>query len=136
MLRKTLGSLFAVFLALLATGCATSGGYSSPFGDITKLTNADLDAALADATAHGDKAAMACYPVLKSVIANLPAQVPAAPPAGIVSAFQAARDASKAVQSGVTSGQNAIVQEVNLGCAALFNDTQGDILRLGVIFRP
>ncbi len=135
---------FTLSLLVLAafTGCASGGlgglggGNASPFGDISKLAVSDLEAALADATAHQDRAAMACYPVLLGIVKSLPAEVVPKAPAGLVSAFQQARDLSKAVQSGATSGQNALVQQVNLGCAALFNDTQGDILRLGILFRP
>jgi hypothetical protein len=126
-----------VVLVLLAAGCAGIAGPGSPFGDITKLTATDIQAALADATAHQDLAAMQCYPVLLDVLGSLQTQGQPAPTiAGVVSAFQAARDLSKAVQSGATSGQNAIVQKVNLGCAALFNDAHGDVLRLAVLFRP
>jgi hypothetical protein len=131
--------LLTILTALiLATGCATSGltVSSSPLGDITKLAVSDLQAALADATAHNDVAAMQCYPVLIQVVQSLPSQVPATAPAGVVSAFQAARDLSKAVQSQTAAGQGSVVQAVNLGCAALFNDVQGDVLRIGAKIRP
>jgi hypothetical protein len=123
-----------LIVALLLGGCASYGGASSPLGDVTKLTVTDLQAALVDATAHKDAAAMACYPVLIGIVQNLPAVNPATSPVGLVTAFQAARDVSKAIQS--NAGGNAFVQQVNLGCAALFNDVQGDILRLGILFRP
>ena len=125
-----------LLVGLLATGCSTMGGsaYKSPLGDISTFTVADLEAAMADATAHNDKAAMACYPVLMELVKSLPSKAPAAQPKGVVSAFQQARDLTKSVQSNA-SGQ-AVVAAVNLGCAALFNDVQGDILRLGVLFRP
>jgi hypothetical protein len=130
--------IVAVFALVLFTGCATSGltVSSSPLGDITKLAVSDLQAALADATAHNDVAAMQCYPVLIQVVQSLPSQVPSTAPAGVVSAFQAARDLSKAVQSQTAAGQGSVVQAVNLGCAALFNDVQGDVLRIGAKIRP
>jgi hypothetical protein len=133
--------MMKTFLALLSlvllTGCATTGTSltSGPLGDITKLAVTDIQAALVDATAHNDQAAMACYPVLLQVLASLPAQGPAEP-VGVVSAFQAARDLSKAIQSQTAAGQGSVVQAVNLGCAALFNDAQGDILRIGAKIRP
>jgi hypothetical protein len=129
--KKTLIALVALFL----TGCSGTVLTNGPFGDLSKLTATDIQAALADATAHGDKAAMQCYPVLLGVLADLQAKS-AAPVnvAGVVSAFQAARDLAKTVQS--NAGGNELVQAVNLGCAALFNDAQGDILRLAAKFRP
>lgn len=124
--------------AVLLTGCASLGApsMSSPLGDITTFTVEDLQAALADATAHQDVAAMQCYPVLIQVVQSLPSQAPNTSPVGVVSAFQRARDAAKAVQSQTAAGQGSLVQTVNLGCAALFNDAQGDILRILNKVRP
>lgn len=132
-MTRALGLLLSV--SLLA-GCATykGGAGPGPFGDITKLAVTDLQAALADATAHNDLPAMQCYPVLIQVVQSLPTTSPLKEVYGPVSAFQAARDLSKAIQANV--GRSALVQTVNLGCAALFNDVQGDILRLGIKFRP
>lgn len=125
-------------LGLLLVGCVSGpvSLTSGPLGDITKLAATDIQAALADATAHNDLAAMQCYPVLLQVLASLPSTVPSTAPAGVVSAFQEARDLSKAVQSQTAAGQGSLVQTVNLGCAALFNDAQGDLLRLGIKLRP
>jgi hypothetical protein len=132
--------LLTVLVALALAGCAsivpgTAPNTAGPLGDITKLAASDIQAALTDATAHNDVAAMQCYPVLLQVLASLPSQVPAAP-VGVVSAFQAARDLSKAIQSQTAAGQGSVVQAVNLGCAALFNDVQGDVLRIGAKIRP
>ena len=79
---------------------------------------------------------MQCYPVLLEVVKSLPSQVPSEAPKGVVSAFQKARDVAKSIQSQAAAGQGSVIQTVNLGCAALFNDAHGDILRLGAIFRP
>lgn len=129
--------LLAIGFTVLLTGCVSTGSLTSgPLGDITKLATSDIQAALADATAHNDTAAMQCYPVLLQVVASLPSQVPSTVPAGVVSAFQKARDLSKAVQSQTAAGQGSVVQAVNLGCAALFNDVQGDVLRIGAKIRP
>ena len=127
-----------LIVALLLGGCASYGGTTGPFGDLSKITVADLDTAITSATAANDLPAMQCYPVLKSIVASIPAALPSTPPpgAGFVYGFEQARLLSKSVQSGVTSGQNAVIQKFNLGCAALVNDTQGDILRLGILFRP
>jgi hypothetical protein len=137
---KKIVLIAAVFLL---AGCASGtvtlpamGTNSGPLGDITKLAVTDLQVALADATAHQDQAAMACYPVLINIVQSLPSQVPTTAPAGVVSAFQAARDLSKSIQSQTAAGQGSIVQAVNLGCAALFNDVQGDVLRIGAKIRP
>lgn len=129
--------LVALGLALALTGCSSAGllGPRSPFGDITQLTVTDLEAALADATAHDDKPAMMCYPVLIGVVKSLPSQVPSLEAKGIVSAFQSARDLAKKAQS-FSGANDPLIQAVNLGCAALYNDAKGDILRLGVKLRP
>lgn len=133
-----LHKLLAITLLFLATGCASVGAPSSPsqlFGDISKLTTADIEAALTDAIAHGDQPAMQCYPVLLQLVQSLPSSAPSAPK-GVVSAFQAARDLGKAAQSQAAGGKGTVVQAFNLGCAALVNDAQGDALRLGAIIRP
>ena len=126
-----------LILAVTLTGCVGNilNNDDSPFGDITKLTIADLSAALVRATAADDKPAMMCYPVLIQVIQNLPDQAPDSKVAGIVDAFEAARLASKRIQS-FSGANNQIIQYVNLGCAALYNDAKADILRLGIKFRP
>lgn len=130
-MKKLLVSLAAVLLV----GCAT---IQTQLMDLGKLKADDIQAALVLATQANDKAAMQCYPVLLQELANLAASTgqPAPDVKGLVSVFQLARNASKKVQSGATTGQSDLVQRINLGCAALFNDTQGDVLRLGVMFRP
>ena len=123
--------LLAVGLsALVLTGC----DQAAPF-DLTKVTVTDLQAALARATAADDKPAMQCYAGLLPIIQSLPTQIPDPKFAGVVDAFEAARLLSKKAQ-GFSGATNPLVQGVNLACAALFNDTQGDLLRLGVKFRP
>jgi hypothetical protein len=122
---------------LFTAGCASLPffGGGGPFGDITQLTVTDLEAALADATAHNDLLAMQCYPALIQIVQDLPEQAPPVEIKGIVSAFQATRNLAKKAQQFSVAG-NAMTQQVNLACAALFNDAKGDILRLAIKFRP
>lgn len=122
-------------LSLVALSLAACDESQSPFGDISKLTVADLTAALARATAADDKPAMMCYPVLIQIVQSIPGQIPDANLAGAVDAFEAARLLAKKAQS-FTGGSDQLVQSVNLACAALYNDAKGDILRLGVKLRP
>jgi uncharacterized protein YceK len=128
-----------VVLCIFLAGCSSVSGLSSPgspFGDVLALTVADLEAALADATAHQDLPAMQCYPVLLGIVKNLPSQLPTAgAPKGVVSTFQAARDLSKKAQT-FSGANDPLIQAVNLGCAALYNDAKGDALRLGIKVRP
>ncbi len=124
-------------LTVILTGCVGNvlNNDDSPFGDITKLTITDLQAALARATAADDKPAMMCYPVLIQVIQGLPSQAPDSKVAGVVDAFEAARLLAKKAQA-FSGSNNQMIQNINLGCAALYNDAKADILRLGVKFRP
>jgi len=125
-------------VGLLLGGCAsTTGGpgTDSPFGDITKLTVTDLQAALARATRADDKPAMMCYPVLIGIVQGLPSQTPDTQLAGIVDAFEAARVLSKKA-AGFSGSTDPMIQAVNLGCAALYNDAKGDVLRLMIKLRP
>src|SRR5712671_2748041 len=127
-----------VITLALAAGCATgtpgTPGYSNPLGELQTYTVSDLQAALADAKDHNDLAAVQCYAGLIPIVQSLPVAGVATAPVGAITAFQKARDLSKTVQA--NAGGGALVQSVNLACAALFNDVQGDLLRLGVKFRP
>lgn len=134
MTRLILVPLLCLSLGLV--GCASKdapGG--SPIIELSKLTVADLQAALARATKADDKPAMQCYPVLISLVQGVPGQASAVLPAGVVDAFEVARLFSKQAQT-FSGASNPMIQAINLGCAALFNDTQGDLLRLGIKFRP
>jgi hypothetical protein len=116
--------------AVVLVGCDPA----APF-DLSKVTVPDLQAALARATAADDKPAIQCYAGLIPIIQSLPGQIPDPNFAGVVDAFEAARILSKKAQ-GFSGANNPLIQNVNLACAALFNDTQGDLLRLGLKFRP
>jgi hypothetical protein len=119
---------------LLLSGCASVAGNSAPF-DLSEVTVTDLKAALARATAADDKPAMQCYAGLIPIVQALPKQVPNIEAAGVVDAFEIARLAAKKAQT-FTGANDPIVQGVNMACAALFNDAKGDLLRLGIRFRP
>jgi hypothetical protein len=125
-------------LALALSGCAGLpgvGGDDGPLGDVSKMTVVDLRAALARATAADDKPAMMCYPVLIEVVESIDSRAPDTNFAGPIDAFEAARLLTKKATA-FSGSNNAMIQKVNLGCAALYNDAKGDILRLLVKFRP
>jgi hypothetical protein len=125
-----------VLLPLALFGCAGVIGSddAGPLGDISKMTVADLTAALARATAADDKPAMMCYPVLIEVVGSISSRTPDAPVAGPIDAFEAARILTKKATA-FSGSNNEMIQKVNLACAALYNDAKGDILRLLVKFR-
>ena len=126
-------SIFAV--TLLLGGCASQlaslesglSGISttaqSNIAAIAKMSVPDLQAADADAKAHGDNAADQCYAKLVTV-----AQAMAGAPTGsvgMVTTFQAARDAARLVE-----GQG----DVAIACAALNASVKSDVLDLGLLF--
>jgi hypothetical protein len=134
---KPLDLLFALilvfFLALGFSGCATSQLVKDMNADptlqfldaLSKVTAADLDAANADAAAHGDVEATTCYPVLKKYLGVF-ASDSATPIKGAFSANQKKRDLLKSSKGGVPS-------ELKIACAAFVQDERDFLIRLGVI---
>src|SRR6185437_13569753 len=118
-------------VALLA-GCTaqqqqqTNTNLNNALAKLAAINIADLNAAAADAAAHNDTLAVACYPVLANWVITLQ-QNHGQPvvPAGAFDAFQHARDIYKGLGG---AGLAAIPNSVKLGCAALFLDAQGDVL--------
>jgi hypothetical protein len=120
------------YLALvLLAGCTaqqqqTNTNVDAALARLAAVSIADLNAAAADAAAHNDTLAVACYPVLANFVITLQ-QNHGQPvvPAGAFDAFQHARDIYKGLNG---AGMSAIPDSVKLGCAALFLDAQGDVL--------
>ena len=116
-MRRLLGCL------LLASCTAQSNAtLNSEIAKLAAVAVADLNAAAADASNHGDTLAAACYPALANWIITIQQQHgPVVAPAGAFSAFQQTRDILK-------GGMGGIPPSVKLGCAALYLDAQGDAL--------
>lgn len=135
-MRRAITTVLAGLLVFM--GCSSAGmlAPSGPFDDITKLAVPDLQRALAKATAADDKPAMMCYPVLIEVVQGLEANGIGVDLSfqGPAEAFENTRLLAKKAQS-FTGATNPLIQKVNLGCAALYNDAKGDVLRLGIKFR-
>lgn len=121
-MRNLLISILLLGIVAL-TGCA--GIESTIQADLQKVSAIavpDLQAALADATAHGDTAASNCYTTLLAVIQSNPIHMPTIK--GVASAFQAGRDAIGG------TGVNEIAKRINIGCAALFVDANFALAKL------
>lgn len=128
-------SILAMACALvLIAGCATApvagvpadtetaDTADTPLGRISQLAQADVQAALDDANAHGDVIAAQCYAHILAVIPTLPNA--AAAPKGVVSAFQKARNIRRRVDQGISD-------EFTLACGPLITDTRRTALKIG-----
>jgi hypothetical protein len=111
---------------LLLAGCNAQPNAANLNAQLARLASVainDLNVAAADAANHGDTLAAACYPALANWIITLQqSQGQITAPAGAFSAFQQTRDILK-------SGMPGIPPSVKLGCAALYLDAQGDVLK-------
>lgn len=116
--------------AALAIACMGTPAFAGSVTlDIQKLeaaSVADLEAAQADASAHGDTIAQTCYAGIETYVKANPITVPAAP-VGVASAFQTGRDA---VKLGLTAASNGIPQPLELACGPLALDVQSDLGRV------
>lgn len=127
------GAALAAALTLALAGCAGAPRQPAPInpaqviGQLKSFTVADLQAADADAKAHGDAVASMCYEALVPIVGNADL-LPTAPPQGGFSAFQAGRDVVKGAQ-----GLPQQVQQLNVPCAPLVLDVQQTLVRLGLI---
>ena len=120
----------AALACLLLAGCTaqSNANLNAQMAKLAAVTIADLNAAAADAGAHGDVLAAACYPPLANWVLTMQQQhgAPVSVPVGAFSAFQQTRDVVKGLTSG--GGMASIPNSVKLGCAALYLDAQGDVL--------
>ena len=123
---------FAYLALALLAGCTAqqqqqaNTNLNSALAHLAATSIADLNAAAADAAAHNDQPAMACYPPLANWIITLQ-QNHGQPlvPAGAFDAFQHARDIYKDFNGSL---RTAIPDSVMRGCSWLFLDAQGDVL--------
>lgn len=126
-------NLTATVALLALVGCASQSpaqssapapALSDQLQKIAAFTLADLAAADADAVAHGDVIAHACYPALEKFVSGLPS--PTGTVAGAFAAFQKARDLGNQAQAGVPS-------YLTIGCAPMVVDTQTLLAKLAGI---
>jgi len=134
-IAKILGLMSALFLI----GCAAQTPGLPESGDkirsnwvdfiekIRTVTNADLDAAIADADAHNDLVGSTCYKTVKTFIATNPA--PRGIPDG-ARAFYFHQRARDLVRDGAGQG---IPDSLKLGCAALVQDDAVFLVKMGAI---
>lgn len=110
---------------LIAANASASASTSStdPLTALANYTTADLAAADADAVAHGDDVAHACYPALTTFVASLPTSTPGTTVAGAFSLFQKERDLRNVVAAGIP-------KYLLMGCAPLVTEVRGDFLSL------
>jgi hypothetical protein len=103
---------------------------ANPLTVIQSFTEADLTAALADATANKDTAAISCYtallPIVQSGVANpLPATL------GGFELLQKARDLQSMLAS--LQSPNGPLSQLNIACAPLVLSVQNTMVLLGVV---
>jgi len=117
----------SLLLMLLLVGCA--GIKSNNFDELDKFAIEDVQVALDSAMEQGDRPAINCYSTLLDVI-RIKSETSLPKIKGVVSAFQATRNAIDG------SGRNNLMKQINLGCAALFVETNYTILKMGLSIFP
>jgi hypothetical protein len=115
-----------------ASTATTASAPSGPAGFVQKIqtwTVQDLQAALADATAHGDTVAMTCYPALITLVQNATTTgaLPNATPKGGFSTFQAARDLANAAE-----GVPGTLKGLNVPCGPMALDAEQTIAQIAL----
>jgi hypothetical protein len=131
---KVVGALLIGFLLFAgdakAAALTKTQATQNPIAVIQNFTVTDLQAALDDATANNDIAAISCYtaliPIVQSGITNpLPKGV------GAFQLLQKARDL-KAIAANLQS-PNGPLAKLNIACAPLLIDAQNTLIQLGVL---
>ena len=110
----------AIICGLALSACAANQTNNNAVVSLTSFAITDLQAAQADAEAHGDQIAAACYPALITFVSQLQNSAQESRPVGGFSGFQRARDAVKDTEAGVPV-------YLRIGCAALAQDVTGDV---------
>jgi hypothetical protein len=125
-MRSVTLALFMLLAACSTSAVPVAGSPASdPLVNLANFTVADLTAADADAVAHNDVLAHACYPALiQFVKSNQPAA--GANVAGAFSAFQKGRDLVGQVNAGLPT-------YLVLGCAPLVADVRAMAIKLAAI---
>lgn len=107
----------------------TAQATTNPIAVLQAFTTADLQAALADATANQDTLSVTCYNALIPLVSSNVS--PLSPPSGAFSAFQKARDLKTLLAN--LQSSNGPLASLNVACAPLILDTQNTLLGLGII---
>ncbi len=117
------GAMLALLAACAAptTSPTADAPGATPLAQLADFAVSDLEAADADAQAHGDEIAHACYPALIRFVQAAPTGQQTV--LGAFSAFQKTRDLAKGVRRGVPD-------YLVLGCAPLVADIKGDAAAL------
>jgi hypothetical protein len=110
----------AIICMLALSACAAGQTKDNAVVSLASFAISDLQAAQADAEAHGDQIATACYPALITFVTQLQSSAQQSSPAGTFSGFQRARDAVKDTEGGVPV-------YLRIGCAALVQDVTSDV---------
>ena len=119
-------TLIALVLMLAVSACASVGGISNPFAkQVQPIVAADVAAALAEATAANDTAAVACYTAISNYMASIPNGGTTAI-SGVLSGLEAARILNSQVSAGIPSN-------IHQACAVIVLDAQETALRLGLV---
>lgn len=110
---------------------SSASGLAGAEQALQKFTVADLQAADADAKAHGDTIASTCYEALIPAVQSQTANLPAALPAGLFTAFQEGRDGIDAIED-VPAG----LKGLNVACGPLVLDAEQTVVALGLKVAP
>lgn len=127
---KVVGALLlAILLSQFVPVDRANAATANPLSVLQKFTTDDLQAALLDAQANKDIAAVNCYtaliPLVQSGVAN-----PLPKGLGAFQALQKARDL-KAMLANLQS-PNGPLASLNIACAPLVMDVQTTLIQLGV----
>ena len=133
MKKILLSTVFAGMFALSAcsgtasVSVAPNASTTNALAQIASFTVTDLQNADADAVAHNDVIAHACYPALIQFVQSSPLATPGTTVSGAFSAFQAARDVQQSVQG------FQVPNYLKLGCAPLVMDVQQFLINLAAL---
>lgn len=124
--------VLALSLALFAAVQPAAAAVGFNITDIVRASDADLNAAIADAAANNDAFATQCYSGILAYNAANPKKSlnGITAPVGVVSAFQTSRDIVKGAQNPI----EFLPKEIVLACGALALDVQGDLARAAPTF--
>jgi hypothetical protein len=126
-----------VMAALLLGACATvqtdgteqASDLQTAVQRLAEFTHADLQAAKADADAHGDVMGSMCWAAIdKHVGAGTVGSIPEIK--GVFSAFQAKRDLQRSL-GGLKD--SPVLQDIKIGCAPMLMDERILLVRLGIL---